>query len=431
MKVKVFKIPLWLLLINLILSIPQFEWNKSIGWVRLLFIPILLLLFFDLLGNVGKKRIKIAVGMSWPIVGLLLLFAFQIIIIPPGALEIHLSGCIKFISWILLYLCALLSLTQYTALRFARSVPLILLLVFLGIVLQYPFLILSSAKGLGEAISSYGDTTTEKGLHGLFAAANEDANGMVALLPFCLYFSEQVTGLKKWILRLSILIYIPLILLFNGTRTALFFGFPITVFLFYFKFSMSGLLRISPVLLTTIVAFGLNARSFAEKAFRSESLDKGNFGWRILRLWIPATRYTFEQSPIFGFGSRGWDYVCLINNIVLPEAGNVASVFDNTPPHNVYIWVYVSWGIFGAFVYLSFLALLLKKSFQLSFSCDLEVARLGKASFCSIIAYCIWGAISNVHFESGWLILFSIGIIVASLKFMESSFRAETLLAQA
>jgi O-antigen ligase len=423
MNIKAFKVPICLLLFNLILSIPQFEWNKSIGWVRLLLIPVLLFVLFDLLGKIGRKRLQFVIKMSWSILGLLLLFVFQIFLIPSEALEMHLSGCIKFISWILLYLCSLATITEYTAPQFAKGVTFILFLNFLGIVLQYPFLILASSKSFFDVIASYGDTTLDKSIHGLFAAANEDANGMITLLPFCLYFVEKTTALKKWLLRLLILLYIPIILLFNGTRSALFAGFPLISLLFYLKFSVIRLVRIAPFLLGAVALLVANTRSFAEQAFKSESLQNGNFGWRVLRLWIPATRYTFEHSPILGFGSRGWDYVCILNNIVLSQTGQVTSVFDTTPPHNIYIWIYVSWGIFGFLMYLSFLALLLKESFLLCLSKRAEVSKLGKATFCSMVAYCIWGGISNSHFESGWIILFSLGILTAALKSMELSFK--------
>jgi O-antigen ligase len=423
---KTFKVAIWLLLINFLLAIPQFEWNKSIGWVRLLFIPFLLLLLLDLVIRVGKTRIKLAIGMGWPILGLLFLFVLQALVIPSGALNLHLSGCIKFVSWILLYFCALLAITKLNAQKMAKSIVVVLSLVFLGIVLQYPFLIFSAAGSLGEVIASYGNTSAEKDIHGLFAAANEDANGMVTLLPFFLFHIEKLSGLRRLVFRGAIFLYIPFILLFNGTRTALFISFPIVLFLFYIRFSLRSLIRFIPLVLGIVAMTILYASQFIGQAFQGETLNNGNFGWRVLRLWIPASHYTFEHSPIFGFGSRGWDYVGMVNSIVRSEIGSVASIFDTTPPHNVYIWVYVSWGVMGLFVYLSFLALLLKESFRCSISRVNEVTELGKAAFCATVGYCIWAAISNAHLEGGWLILFAIGLIVASLRWM--LFRSEVTL---
>jgi O-antigen ligase len=419
MKIKAFYIPVLLIFTNFILSVPQFEWSKNIGGVRLLIIPVLILLILGMMGRIGLTRTNQLLAMSWPLMMILVLFIVQIFFIPSSALEMHLSGCIKYVSWILTYIYGLMTLTHQTAFKIKDALFLAFVLLFLGIILQYPSFILSSPKSIGEVFAFYGSTEGDKSTHGLFASANEDANGLIALLPFFLAFVESQSGLKKLVLRLLVLSFLPIALLFNGTRTALFISFPVVLFLFYSNLSLKTILRLLPLAGIVLSVFSLYAGGLFSQAFKNENLSEGNLGWRIVTLWLPTITYTSEHSPIIGFGSRGWDYVCLLNKIfVITESGRVVSSFDVTPAHNVYIWVYVSWGLVGLLLYLSLLILFLKESFWLSIASRKDISTLGKASFCSVIAYCIWAAISNATIEVGWLILISLGMIISALKIM-------------
>ncbi|NJR73616.1 MAG: hypothetical protein HC773_07890, partial [Scytonema sp. CRU_2_7] len=224
MKIKIFYIPVFLLVADLLLSLPQFNLNV-IGALRLAFIPPLLLVLMELLRKVDEKRIRFAMSMSWPLLLLMILFLFQIVAIPPAAVPIHLSGCTKYISWSLLYLCVLLSLNSQTTQKVRNILLFTLLFVFLATIVQYPILIQRSSESLSTIIASYGHQ--EKDIHGLFAAANEDANGLMTLFPLALFYIRQKSGLKRLILKAIILLYIPIVLFFNGTRTALFITFPI------------------------------------------------------------------------------------------------------------------------------------------------------------------------------------------------------------
>jgi hypothetical protein len=421
MKIKTFYIPLFILVIDLLLSLPQFNF-KVIGALRILFVPILILTFVDSLGKVNIKRFKFTIRKSLPWLIILMLFVLQIFAIPEAAVSIHLSGCIKFISWTLLYLCSLISMNAQNALKFRKIITGLLLFIFLATIIQYPILIQRSSVSLGALITSYGQQEN-KDVFGLFASANEDANSLIALFPFALLYVERNSGIKRLILRILIFLYIPIVLFFNGTRTALFITFPLITLLFYLRLSLKTLLRTTPFLLAGAFFFNLYIAKFAQSSFSRESQGGGTLGFRVERAWIPASNYTYEHSPIWGFGSRGWEYVGDLLQIV--RGAGEANAFEVIPPHNVYVWTYVSWGAVGLICYLLVLIFLLKDAFQLSTFPNPEIAGLGKALFCSTFAYCIWAGISNAQIESGWLVLLSIAILTASLQVSASFIRSE------
>ncbi len=91
------------------------------------------------------------------------------------------------------------------------------------------------------------------------------------------------------------------------------------------------------------------------------------------------------------------------------------------PSHSGYVWAFASWGVLGLIAYVSFLLILLLEAFKLSQSADFDIAYHGKALFCSVTGYCIWAFISNVMFSQGWIILMSLGILIAAFKFIELS----------
>jgi hypothetical protein len=413
MKVKIFYIPIFLLVADLLLSLPQFN-LRVIGALRIAFIPLLMLVLIEQLRKVDEKRIKFTISMSWPLLLLPILFLFQIVAIPSSAVSTHLSGCTKYISWCLLYLCGLLSLNSQTTRQVRHIFLLTLLFVFLATIVQYPILLQRSSESLSSMIASYGHQE-DKDIFGLFGAANEDANSLMTLFPLSLFYISQKRGFKKKFWKIFILVYIPIILFFNGTRTALFITFPIVLFLFHFTLSIKNLIKIVPFLITVVLIYSLYVADFAGSSFSKESEGEGSWGFRVERVWVPASNYTSENSPLFGFGSRGWEYVCLINGIV--RGAGELNEFEVVPSHNVYVWSYVSWGFFGLFIYIAFLLTLLKESFQLSiFPQDKQVVLLGQTLFCCVVAYCIWASISNAYIESGWDILFILGILIASLK---------------
>lgn len=413
MKIKTFYIPIFFLVIDIILSLPQlYEHMRIIGSLRLVFIPILVIILSDQIKKVDEKRIIFAISMSWPLLLLMILFLIQIVVIPRAALSIHLSGCAKYISWTLLYVCALLSLNSQTIPIIRRILLFTLLLVFLAIIIQYPILIQQSSEKLSGIVASYG--SQEKDIFGLFGAGNEDANSLMTLFPFALFYVRQKSGLNRLLLKIIILIYIPIVLFVNGTRTALFITFPIVIFLFHFSLSFKNLIKVIPFFITLILLYITYVANFAESSFASESQGEGTWGFRVNRVWIPASNYTSENSPLWGFGSRGWEYVCTINRIV--RSGAETNAFEVIPSHNVYVWTYVSWGIVGFFIYLAFLMILLKETFFLSMFSKLEVSLLGKTLLTSVIAYCIWAYISNATIEAAWGILLAISILIASVK---------------
>ena len=424
MKIRAAIIPIFLMSLYLVLSIHKVSTISTIASVMRLFrfgtIPILLLFILDLLPKWKQKQAERLFVMSLPIIIILFVTLFQLIALPSDVLSTHITGSVRPISWSLAYLCVLLVLNPSVAREYKKIFLTLLLLIFLVGILQYPHLILKSGVGISSIFSNYGQLQSRVQIHGIFGSANEDANGLMTLFPIALLCIETTHGLKKKILRFIIFIFFPIALLFNGTRTALLISFPLITFLFYsnlsFKRTFIFLLG-APILSGLSLLFGYD---FFERAFIEDIEGGGTIGWRLEQVWIPAINHTLENSPIFGFGSRGWEYVA-------QQVGSINSEGGPIPPHSGYFVVYISWGIIGLAAYLAFLLILLTESFQLAQSKRVDIAKPSKALFCSVVAYCIWAFISNANEEQGWLILFVIGSLIASLKIIEFSSRSKPL----
>ncbi|NET04133.1 MAG: hypothetical protein F6K16_05265 [Symploca sp. SIO2B6] len=422
MKVKAVYIPTFLLVANFIVSLPQVAATFSsirlggfslIGVVRVGLLPVLLFILID---TVKSRRIKKIGSRFWiemilPIFAFLILLIFQIFTLPSRALSGHLSGSADYVFLWLSYLCIVLNLNNETAYKTLQIISLVFLLIFIAAIIQYPYLIISSGKNLLGVLSSYGQSGKIK-TFALFASANEDANAIMTLFPFALFYIEKTSGIKRVILRAIILIYIPAILLFNGTRTALIISFPFILSLFYSNLSFKKTIRLFPFLVPIIGLIYIFTYSFVGSAFSREAADEGSLNWRMENLWIPATTYTREHSPLVGFGSLGWDYVSRAIEIGYGSG----SFLKIIPSHNLYVWSYVGWGTIGLSILLVFIAILFKGSFKLSKLKNFKLSSLSKTVFCSIFGYCIWGCISNAFMPAGWSIFYSLGIIIASMR---------------
>lgn len=391
------------------LLLESFGLKNFIRYFRLFTIPAFIFLALDLLPKLTKFQIRRLLVFSIPVGFLSLLNIYQLVGLPDDVISEHVTGSVKFTSTFFLYQCILLSLRLETANRFRKALSVLLLLTFVGIVGQYPHLIIQSGVSVGSIVSNFGQTDKRLQTAGLFGGANGDANASASLFPIILFYIEKTSGLKKQILRIFIFIYYPLVLLYNGTRTALVIIFPLTLILFYSNLSFKRLSR--QLLLLPFIApiLYIFQSLFLSRAFSSESGSEGTFGWRVSQVWTPAINFTSNNSPFLGFGSRGWEYIVDKLLLFAPE-GHMFT------PHNTYVWSYVTWGIIGSFLYMSFIAILLVKSYQSSKSNNIEISKLGKAAFCSTISYCLWSAISNSHLDQGWMVFFTLASLIASLQ---------------
>jgi O-antigen ligase len=416
MKIKTIVIPFFFMIFYLItsiyqvLTIPPLE--SALRFLRLASIPILLFAIIDLVSKLKRKQARLLIMMGLPILIILFVTVFQLLALPPDALSIHISGSVRIICWSLTYLCLLLSFTYPAASKYNKILVTLFFLIFIVGLCQYPSIINKSGTSINYLLSSYGQFDGGKSNFGIFGSANEDANALMSLFPIALLFINKIRGIIRIILIGILFIFFPIAIIYNGTRTALLVTYPLILFLFYSNLSLKKIvifILASPIISSILLLF---SNGLFERAFAEDASGGGSFSWRLEHSWIPAVNYTLTNSPIFGFGSRGWEYVVQNVGILTPEG-------EFIPPHSAYVWVYISWGIIGLIAYLAFLLVLLKNSFQLSKSKNLNIASTSKALFCSVIAYCIWAFISNASDDQGWLILFAIGTLIASLKILE------------
>jgi O-antigen ligase len=382
---------------------------------RLMTVPVLIFIIFALTPKIRLLHVKHLSFLGLPIVILFIINFIQLIVLPKGIVETHLTGSIKFAAWFCTYLCSLLTLYPSSVLQYKKYILNILFIIFLFGVAIYPFIMISSGVSLSTVLAGYGDSEDRIQTSGFFGSSNEDANGLMTLFPIALIFLEKMKGPKKTILKLALFAFFPFLLLYNGTRTTLFFTLPIILVVFYSKLSLKGLIRLA-LMFAAPIGFALPfATNFMNKAFASQSSGSGgSFSWRVDHVWTPAIEYTQKYSPIFGFGSRGWEYVAQQLGLFKDFGGQ--AVGEIISPHSGYVWAFVCWGGLGLAAYVLFLVTLLAESFRLSQLRDPELSLLGRALFCSVFGYISWAYISNVMWAQGWVILVSIATLIATTK---------------
>ena len=416
MKVNASKIIIPLLCFYLVMGIHLLDSSlESILRVfRLMTVPVLI---FIILALAPKIRLVQAKRLSWlglPIIILFLINLLQLVVLPKDVIETHITGSIRFTAWFGTYLCALFSLNPSSAFDYKKNILKVLLIVFLIGVFIYPFIMLGSGVSLSTVLAGYGDSADRVQNSGIFGSANEDANGLMTIFPIALFFLEQMKGIKKTIFKWILFSFFPFLLLYNGTRTTLFFTLPIILVVFYSKLSLKGLIRLA-LIVAVPIGFTLPfISSFMNQAFASQaSGDGGSFTWRVDYVWTPAIEYTQKYSPIFGFGSRGWEYVAQQLSLFINNSGRTEDIIST---HSGYVWTFISWGGVGFCTYILFLVVLLIESFRLSQLQNKESQILGRALFCSVFGYCTWAYISNVMYSQGWVILISLATLIAATK---------------
>jgi O-Antigen ligase len=421
MKTKAFFIPIILLLNDVVISIPRpgmlilqpdltFESIRILGFtfsgaVRFVGIPLLILVIFD--SVILHRARKEILSFLAPMIGLLCILIFQFFVIPKDAVPMHSTGAVRYVSWALGYIGLLSTLNHKNSLQVLHIFTTAITILFTLLIFQYPAIIANSGYSLTAAIQLYGQNIIK--MNGIFAAANEDANGAMTLLPFFLAYTEQQTGIKKWFFRTFALVISPLMIFFNGTRTALFFIYPLVLLLFYSNLSLKRLLTLFPLIAIAGVILRSVGTTFAEKAFNEESQGGGTSAWRIEHVWTPTFNYGSDISPVWGFGVRGWEYVC-------QQSGIWGETGSGESPHNIYLWIFISWGLVGLIIHFLFLLILLFHSFRLVEFPGHEISIYAKASFCSLSAYLVWASISNANIDICWLILIMIASSIAALS---------------
>ncbi len=377
------------------------------GYIRLLGIPIIFFYFINSFGAL-KDKIKNEKWLSLPILLLLLYFFVLPIFIPSSCVQNHFSASVKCVFWFLCYLVIIANADARPD-RKVKYLLNVLVLIFFSIIVFYPYLILNSGFTLGNVVKN----GLKLKLSFLLGAANEDANGLVTVLPFVLFALR-----KHRILRLILIAFTGVSLLFNGTRTAQIM-FLLILFLFF-----SATSKRKFIWMIFLVFMGLSIGQFImvylNRILAFETLDAflglssaGNLGFRVALIWIPTLNFMFHYSPVFGLGTGGWNYLAL--KILPMDSTSLSTV----PPHNTYLWIYVCWGIIGLTQYLLFLGAMLAKSIKIAMKKKGKwKASLGTALVCSIFGYGVWSFMSNSYWAQGWIIL----LITSSLILMVTYF---------
>lgn len=376
------------------------------GVVRAAAIPIGVLLFIVLATTKAKTLFHKLYLFSIPVILISLQILLQFFLLPSLALQSHITASADFLSLFITYLLLLLTVNTNSTNKISNFLLLSFQLILLAAILYEPFLILQSGQSIFSVLANYGDRSAAPRTATFWGSSNDSANILVMLLPFGYLFLERFSRYKKKILIPLFILYIFVVLTFNSTRTALLGSFPLITFLYYSNLSTKKIALLSISLLPLAVLGASFITSFVNQAFAGEDLYSGTFGWRYQNLWQPGVAYTLENSPINGFGSGGWGYVYTS----IYGGSSYANV------HNAFIWTYVSWGLVGLISYIALLLILSFEAYRLSRFRLKYISNIGKACFCSVIAYIFWSLISGGYGALGLSPLLSVAAIIVCTR---------------
>ncbi len=387
------------------------------GVIRFITLAILLLIMLSNL-NLFSLREKASVYLVFAIPFFLII---QLLFIEWSGENI--SGMFKYFFYSLLLAFALLNKDNESC-RTIDSMMYLLIVFYIVIVSVYPFIVPSSfyynpvnyfySIGMGFRLNE-----------GFLGAANEDANFLSSIFPLLLF----KTGNRK-LVKMGLVILTFLILLINGTRSAIMMMLITTFIYMLYGQNKERIIHIR-ILMLTIISFVIvlfiipyftiifySERNLFENFNNllnyGDATVEGNFAYRVIKIWTRPIYYTIENSPMFGFGSGGWDFVALKLRIVNPF-----NLFKVESPHNSLIYFFVCWGLIGVIVFL----IIIICGFGLSIKClfkntDTTFKNLSLSIFLSWISFIAWSLIANAYSTHGWIIL-SIFLIITILNYRQ------------
>lgn len=391
------------------------------GYFRIISLPILFFYAFnkrkDLELTRGAKTTLIVVFLF-----LFLLFA-QIFLIPEEFVNQHYTSALKYIFFFLTLVCLIrgISNTGFIEYKVLNNV-LILIFVSVLIGLIYNIIQMGGLNQFKEILLTLRSNVRVSRSGFFMLSGNEDANGMITLLPIVLF-----TIRRKKSLVFFTLVITAIFLLSNGTRIAQVTFILITFSFFLVNYKQYPLFN-SFIIILLLLAVGTVTSYFGtifadEKIFHESIPDilagtdksaiglEGNAMRRIHLIWLPVIYKTWKLSPLIGLGTGG--PVLIGNDFIIASTGPVRT---GESFHNTYIYMFAVGGLVGLYLYLHLIAILFFTSLKLLKVKHKEIRFKALALIFSTGGYVIWSFISNSNTLHGWTIFILLLTLSLSLE---------------
>jgi len=391
------------------------------GYFRIICLPLLLFYAFNNRKNPdltrGAKTILIVVFLF-----LFLIFA-QIFLIPEEFVKQHYTSSLKYIFFFLALVCLVRGMSNTGFIEY-KVLNNVLILIFFSVLIGLIYNIIhiggfnqfeGTLLNLGSNVSSF-----RSGF--LMLSGNEDANGMITLLPIVIFTIRRKTPLVFFTFVIS-----AIFLLSNGTRTAQVIFILITFSFFLVTLKERPL--VSSFIIILLLLTASNATSYFRTLFAKEAIfnkpiaeilagtDKsaigleGNAMRRIHQIWLPVIYKTWEQSPLIGLGTGA--HLLMEEEFVVTSTGPVKI---GASFHNTYIYMFALGGLVGLYLYLHLIATLFFTSLKLLKVKHKEIRFKAIALIFCTGGYVIWSFISNSNTLFGWTIFILLLTLSVSIE---------------
>lgn len=261
--------------------------------------------------------------------------------------------------------------------------------------------------------------------------ANYSQNGIFIavfiMIIFCLIISENNTKYNKFKnkIRFILLVISVLAFLLNGKRGTLIWCALAVVFTWFVSSEKKSkfLVRITVLGCFMLIALELALTYIPALSFVAERFSKlGTDGSATDRLTMWALAFAnFLRSPIFGIGFLNYreQYSSNLASLFIRDFSDISS-YRRLDAHNVYIQVLCEQGIVGAFIYITALVLLMKKTIAvLKFFSkkDVELKSAAMISLCLQIFYILYSLSGNCLYDMTFYLYMFAMAIVCSLDY--------------
>ena len=272
------------------------------------------------------------------------------------------------------------------------------------------------------------------GLYGYGAGEGFSVVLIPLMIPFQVAFYKLLNGWKRISIGLTLIIFVIYLFLSNSRTplvAALVGG---AVFICYYRVTVAKKIYYSKMVLLCVVIAFMSIDSLYEKLefFRVfdkfEALSTGGSWDEVSSNRFPIWKSALEMIhdyPVFGIGPGMWsEYIPQYShtNYLSRDFSGMVTRYYSVDPHNIYLLIYVNYGIAALVCYIVILYMAVKRGLLNIRKSSSNIIRfLSLSSFISLIAWIIEGFFTMrfIHYDSIVLAIIFWSIIAIVVKLSE------------
>ncbi len=253
---------------------------------------------------------------------------------------------------------------------------------------------------------------------------NEIAGIFTTTFPFCILLIQNKIADKSNLQKITLLffmLYLYILIFYNGSRFAIFSSLLSAVIIYYFTVvnPNKGAQKINfAKVISIILFFGIVSIYGGEAFFGKDEIfsksiseiteggnQEGNLAGRIGGIWVPLIKHVNENSFLLGFGNESANNIAAKTTFWVNENNQILQYTRDI--HNFFVTLYVELGFIGFCIFTLTYGIIILKLVSVLNQKTVTIATDEKiAVLCSFIGFTTWLLTANAWYSGGWFILF-------------------------